>query len=544
MYKLSGLCAALVAIVVALPATASSKSSGAKLCVGGHGCYATLQAALDASHDGDTIMIGRGTFAGGVTVRTSVALVGAGASQTSISGGGPVVTVGTYQASSEPSVSISGVTITGGVTTSSPESDDFVGVPNVIALGGGISVPPSAGFSTGATLTVSNSVITGNRVAPSATLPIGPPCPGGPCPFAWAKGAGIDSWGNVTLLNTTVSTNTAAGVASDADGGGIDTWQPGTLVLDESTLAGNTAAATVPNGRFAEGGGIFMDSGSTLTVRNSNVVGNGTLLTSTFPYFVGGGQTLDMNSNSGGIHTGDNVTTTIDNTHIDRNSIVVNDPNGEPLGFDAGLCVCTDDQVSGNLVLRNSTVSGNTVDVTVGSSADVGSSGAALDLDSPGSISNVQVVGNTVVVRSATGDAGAVGALSVADADQSARATISDTLIRGNTTRALAPNGAATVQGAGLTNQGPLLLQNVGIIDNAGIAQGHTAVGQGGGIYNGTMWSPPGPLTLDNTLVAGNSLTGSAGGTFQGGGIYAFGFAPTLHNSLVTRNTPDQCFGC
>ena len=53
-----------------------------------------MQAALDASHDGDTIKVAAGTFAGGVTIAKSVSVIGAGAGATTIRGGGPVVTVG------------------------------------------------------------------------------------------------------------------------------------------------------------------------------------------------------------------------------------------------------------------------------------------------------------------------------------------------------------------------------------------------------------------------------------------------------------------
>src|SRR6266567_7064182 len=92
------------------------------LCVGSKpGCFATIQAAVDAANDGDTITISPGTFAGGVAVDVSVDIRGAGAGATIIRGGGPVVTIGVEGAAVEPTVSISGVTITGGVNTSVPD---------------------------------------------------------------------------------------------------------------------------------------------------------------------------------------------------------------------------------------------------------------------------------------------------------------------------------------------------------------------------------------------------------------------------------------
>ena len=113
-----------IAVWSTLPAASSQRSrrpprSRPTLCVGERkpGCSSTVQAAVDAAHDGDTIVIAPGTYAGGVTVDVSVAIVGAGASSTIIKGGGPVLTIGVPHAASQPTVSITGVTITGGVAT-------------------------------------------------------------------------------------------------------------------------------------------------------------------------------------------------------------------------------------------------------------------------------------------------------------------------------------------------------------------------------------------------------------------------------------------
>src|SRR6266513_2955853 len=88
------------------------------LCVGSKaGCFATIQAAVNAAHDGDTITIAPGTFAGGVAIDVSVDIRGAGPGATIISGGGPVLTLGRELAPTEPTISISSVTITGGVNS-------------------------------------------------------------------------------------------------------------------------------------------------------------------------------------------------------------------------------------------------------------------------------------------------------------------------------------------------------------------------------------------------------------------------------------------
>ena len=128
---------ALTVIVLAIAPAASGASAANERCVGKPLCFANVQKAVDAAHAGDVIRIGPGTFAGGVTIDKSVKVIGSGASKTIIKGGGPVLTIGEAFASREPKVTISKVKITGGRTTSSPLSKEFVGKKNVIALGAG-----------------------------------------------------------------------------------------------------------------------------------------------------------------------------------------------------------------------------------------------------------------------------------------------------------------------------------------------------------------------------------------------------------------------
>ena len=112
-----------LAVSIALLAgwSAGSTAAASTLCVGpGFGCYPTIQDAVDAAQDGDTIGLGPGTFAGGVTIDKSVSLVGVSAGATTIEGGGPVITIG--DGTANLTVSISRVTITGGFNDSKPES--------------------------------------------------------------------------------------------------------------------------------------------------------------------------------------------------------------------------------------------------------------------------------------------------------------------------------------------------------------------------------------------------------------------------------------
>src|SRR3954449_12697496 len=132
---------ALATVLASLTGTPMTSAFGAERCVGPQaGCATTLQAAVDAAQDGDTVRLAAGTFAGGATVTKSVALVGAAENATVLRGGGPVLTIGTMFDPTPPTVSIRDVTITGGRTTSSPQSVEFVGQEGVLALGGGIEI--------------------------------------------------------------------------------------------------------------------------------------------------------------------------------------------------------------------------------------------------------------------------------------------------------------------------------------------------------------------------------------------------------------------
>src|SRR5919197_4848939 len=207
--------AAVLAAAVSLGTSSAARSaSAASLCVGATpGCFATIQAALDAAHDGDTIDVGVGTFAGGITIEKSVQLIGVSAAATIIRGGGPVVTIGQLEGDNDLQVAISRVTITGGL-------NDAAG----FAEGGGVWIPHSAGQSPGATVTIADSVITGNRAGPKETFSSSAPC--GSVPFdqcAFAGGGGIGNSGTLTLTDTRVSDNAAGspGITSYAFGGGI-----------------------------------------------------------------------------------------------------------------------------------------------------------------------------------------------------------------------------------------------------------------------------------------------------------------------------------
>jgi hypothetical protein len=525
----------LVLWAAAAAATTSGRASAATLTVCPSGCtFSQIAPALAAANNGDTIAIDAGTYDGGFTADVSVKLIGAGPGRTIISGGGPVITIGQIFAASEPTVSIDGVTITGGVTRSSPESVPCAGQEGVWAAGGGIEVPPSTDpsgacgaddFGSGATVTITNSVITGNVVAPSDAVNFGG--------HAWAFGGGIDTSGSLTLANTIVSDNLIgsasglSGLARNAEGGGIFSAR-GDVTVTNSVISGNQAAAS-PSGRIADGAGIV--SNGTFTMSNSFVQNNSATVNS------------DVSSGfifSGGIHIkGGAETATIANTTISGNTATVADSFRTASITSGGLSidVCS----AAPCTLSNDTISGNSVSATTlpGSSGNArGRSGAG---EFGGTLSNVRLTGNSVDVSSAAGNAIALGGASVFDGG-----TITNSLIGNNSVHASALLGSLDVGGGGITAFGPTTVRNSNVSGNTVDASGASGSARGGGIFDGVNADGPpgGQLVLQHSDVTANTLSGTAGIELQGGGIYLQDQPITLTNSVVTENIPDQCFGC
>jgi hypothetical protein len=159
-----------------------------------------------------------------------------------------------------------------------------------------------------------------------------------------------------------------------------------------------------------------------------------------------------------------------------------------------------------------------------------------------GKVTNTRISGNTVTVSSAAGDAfAAIGGLLQFG-------SLTNSMVSDNQLHATSPNGSAAVVGGGvMVAENSLTLRNTTVSDNTSVAIGQDGLGQGGGIYDGPTpfeGLQGSPLVLVNSTVTGNSLSGGAGTTLQGGGLYVQNQPLTSKHSVIAGNSPDQCFGC
>jgi hypothetical protein len=471
----------------AIAAAGHSAHAATSLCVGSKpGCFSTIQAAVSAASDGDTIMIAPGTFAGGVTIDVSVDIRGAGAGVTTIKGGGPVLLIGREQATTEPTVSIDGVTLTGGFNNSSPDHAVTNGGGVEIAVG---SFPVRGGL--GATVTITDSVITGNKVASEQLLPAGF-C--GPFDCSFATGGGIANAGTLTLINTRVTDNQAGDPSSMtvvATGGGIAGAPQATLTLKHCVVTGNRAIGTLPHGDTAHGGGI--DSPGPLTIEDSVVSGNSADLstqdpTDEFPLAIAGG-------------IGIGAQAAITRTIVSDNRVTATSVGGLSVAAAGGILD------EGSLTLSDSTIARNYVSASIPATSH----------------DNVLAGSGGMQVNGA--------------------AMISDSLFVGNSVDANAPAGIVNAAGGGIGNFGQTTIERTGVIGNRVTVTGAAGSAQGGGIDNDSLFGSTPSLTITNSVITGNSLSASIGLTVQGGGLFT-AFPVTLTRTVNAGNRPDQCFGC
>ena len=98
---------------------------------------------------------------------------------------------------------------------------------------------------------------------------------------------------------------------------------------------------------------------------------------------------------------------------------------------------------------------------------------------------------------------------------------------------------------------GDLTLERTTVVSNSASGNGAAAPlpfggvssAFGGGISNGGPGIPSATLTVTDSVINANRLSGSAGFLVNGGGVYTeSGIVRT--RTVIAGNKPDDCFGC
>ncbi len=255
-------------------------------------------------------------------ITTNIDIVGPGSSQLSVSGDGQFRPFGYTNGSTVNS--ISGLNVTDGFC------DDTC--PSGAA---------GAGIITAGTLTLMDVTVTANTASASGGM------------NAFPEGGGIlNNGGTLHLVLSTVSGNTASAMnatnQNGPEGGGI--FNNGTLTIDRSTVSGNQALASTVTGNStnAVGGGIDQFSGS-ISISRSTISGNSTSAT---------GGTANNTAIGGGIAMGNSINNTmaLDRATVTGNSVSAGAPNTNQ---NAGGIQASGGAGSAFTVV-SSTISGNT----------------------------------------------------------------------------------------------------------------------------------------------------------------------------------------
>jgi len=229
--------------------SATPTPSGGVINVPGN--FSSIQAAIDAASNGDTVEVSPGTYFENIDFKGKLITVTStnGPAATAIDGRqqGPVVIF--HSGETNGSV-LSGFTIINGKAAAAA----------TFTNGGGIDIVKSSP-------TISGNVITHNRG-----------CGGG---------GGISAEvSSAIIINNTISNNSQVGCGGGC-GGGIEVSGSGSTQILSNLIEGNAWPGN--------GGGIDLSGGGTPIIENNTIIGN--LVSGIFPAAQGGGVSIESNSN-------------------------------------------------------------------------------------------------------------------------------------------------------------------------------------------------------------------------------------------------------
>ena len=437
------------------------------------GTYPSIQAAVAAASQGDTILVSPGIYQENIVItKTGVTIDGTSAAQTIIDAGkkGRGMLISAAQ-----NVVIKNVTIRN-ASSAQP--------------GGGIYVDQSKN------VTISNCILTTN----SASF-----------------GSGLAVYNSdVSVFNNQITSNQSTGDGSGGGGIGMTTNAQG--VVSGNVIDGNTAAS-FGGGLFVDGSGSIDISNNTLS-NNTAVLGGGAMYRNAPVQFSGNvltGNKSVGNGASGGALVATAVSGSITGNTIDGNSTTDSNSTG---GFGGGLFIdgCPNISIKGNkltnnnatfgggIAMRSSSVTLESNTFTTNTASGVsGLGGGIYDYDG-----TVDITNNLVDTNHSQGSDKAPGAgICLVN---SRKVTVSGNTVSNNV------SSGNQYYGGGLY---AYQVTNLAITGNTFVANSGL---DGGGIA----------IIQSNPTISSNYFSGNK--ARWGGGIYGWQMSPTIEDNIFDGN--------
>jgi len=332
-------------------------------------------------------------------------------------------------------------------------------------------------------------------------------------------GGGILNEGSLTIVDSTIVSNTANGNLTDVTGRGGAIYNAATVTLVRCVVEHNRAVGDYSYGYAARGGGIFCTANATLIISNSALRNN----------------TADRTSNSGirdgvdgyggGLYA-DGSTLLVDSTVSGNTSC---GSYGYRYGggtFGGGI------HNQGTLIIRNCTIASNVADLSL-TRAYYGGGGGAIYNTATVIVEQSSVEYNRVYTDfNSTGFRVHGGGIGCAGAGT--MLVISNSVLLGNLAEG-SSGSRPQVGGGGIYSEGRTFLVNSTVASN----KAYAVVDASGAAYGGGVYTL-GTLDIRNCTIAQNHA--HAGGSpsgysaAQGGGIHAQNYSVTLYNTILADN--------
>ncbi len=417
--------------------------------------YTTLQAAIDAAGDGDTVQPLQ-DLTEDITIASDDNIILDLAGYT-LTGTGTTSVITVYGSLTLEDSSTEGTgTITGGVGTEFDSTSASIIDDGTDYVGGGVLVN---GTSATATFTMNGGTITGNTLtATSGTESYG----GGVCV--------VGDSATFTMNGGTISNNNQT---TTTRGGGVCAARSATFIMNGGTISGNTAYRS--GGVNLQYSATFTMNGGTISGNTSSNDGGGISVPSTSTFTMSGGTIFNNTAKTygGGVYSAGNFTMS--------DGTISGNTAGSSGG---GVYLSSSSTAARTFTMNGGTISNNTVNTSGGGGVYVASYGTFIMNDGI-------ITGNATNASASSTTAGGGGVY--------VYYTSSTFTMNGGT---ISNNTAANTYGGGVYvySQGSTFTMNSGTIT------ANTALYGGGvSVYSGTF-------TLSGGVVTSNTATNSGGG--------------------------------